>query len=66
MAAEKISIFPLGVPSANRPGSLRKADSSTWRGSGTGISSHSLAQNSSNGGISWPAAFRSERHWPYR
>ena len=66
MAAEKISIFPLGVLRGDRPGSFRKADSSTWPGSGTGICSDSLAQNSSNGGISWPAAFRSERHCSYR
>ena len=66
MVAEKISIFPLGVRSGDRPGSRRKADSSTWQGSGTGICSDSLDQNSSNGGIWWPAAFRSERHCPYR
>ena len=66
MTAEKISIFPLGVLSANRPGSRRKADSSTCRGSGTGICGDPLAQNRSNGGISWPAAFMSERHCPYR
>ena len=52
MVAEKISIFPLGVLRAKRAGSRRKADSSTWRGSGTGISSDPAAQNSSNGGIS--------------
>ena len=52
MAAEKISIFPLGVRSGDPSGSRRKADSNTWRGSGTGISSDSLAQNASKDGIS--------------
>jgi hypothetical protein len=66
MVAEKISIFPLGVLRAKRAGSRRKADSSTWRGSGTGISSDPAAQNCSNGGISWPAACMSECHCPYR
>jgi len=66
MAAEKISIFPLGVLSAEPAGSRRKADSSTWPGSGTGISTEPAAQNCSNGGRSWPAARSSERHPPYR